>query len=343
MLQQYVATAENNGLAYITEEFCDGRPATECWVESEGSGTACVPITYASVYSTIDNPTPSSAPTLNDRGNMTWTDPNGNVSFELPSFSNEILGNYSKKIDNKWYACTTYQISLANWNDVVNQFIEPAVCGANGFTYGTDCILDGEPVDISISNDSGQTSFYKWIFNVCKLDSNNVIINALPTVNDRGNISWTDPNGTLISVPRYHFIPSGIYSELLSTRYGFQTNAPDDKINEFVANFCHDQSEFWCSKESVSQPHSGGEPTLWIHVREHGYASMSSWSSTLGSYTMYATNEDDPVAYVLDKICTGYSSEDCYAVSDIVNGGTHTVLIFKKLIPETELPAPLEY
>ena len=171
--------------------------------------------------------------------------------------------------------------------------------------------------------------------------------NKLPKIDDRGNINLTDPNGTLVSVPRYHFIPSGVYNEPLSTRYGFQTNAPDDKINEFVANFCHGQSEVWCSKESVNQSHNGGEPTLWILVREHGYESLSSWFSTLGSYTIYATNEDDPVAYVLDKICKDYSSEDCYAVGYIDQSDDPTVTpryrvsIFKKLISETELPAPL--
>ena len=106
-----------------------------------------------------------------ESGNLVSLEQLQQIRDEIPSFNNEILNMYYKTIDGTQYSCGTWQVNLTDWEDVVSMFIRPTLCKINNLTFGRDCILDGDPINLteSVSNHS-ETPFYKWRFNLCRLD-----------------------------------------------------------------------------------------------------------------------------------------------------------------------------
>ncbi len=133
----------------------------------------------------------------------------------------------------------------------------------------------------------------------------------------------------------------------------FKTNAPDGKINEFVTNYCNDQSEFWCKKHSVENIANSTDRMLNIREHYHGLFSNPRLNhmSTLGEYTTYGTSENEPQSYVRTQVCGDIPETDCYVTFFLDrylyypddNCNRYEVQIFKKFVPETELPTPLQY
>ena len=141
----------------------------------------------------------------------------------------------------------------------------------------------------------------------------------------------------------------------------YLTNAPTDSpaIDNFISEYCGDREQFWCSKHRVTEI-SAEQRLIQINERHHGYSPVGAPTySSLGIYTQYRTNEDNPLTYINNAVCgSANGTDNCYVVNVIdfaisnpqlldptSPSGHHTrylVKVFSASIPETELPAPLQ-
>ena len=75
-------------------------------------------------------------------GAINWTDPNGN-SVSYGQYTFWLIDTYNKKINNKWFKCRKYYTDAPS-TEYVQNIIETVQCNSGeGWTYGTDCLLDG--------------------------------------------------------------------------------------------------------------------------------------------------------------------------------------------------------
>ena len=76
-------------------------------------------------------------------GAMTWTDPNGN-SVSYGGYTFWVLNTYNKKISGSWFQCTTWTTDAPTSSWILQNEIQGLQChSSGGWTYGTNCILDG--------------------------------------------------------------------------------------------------------------------------------------------------------------------------------------------------------
>ena len=140
----------------------------------------------------------------------------------------------------------------------------------------------------------------------------------------------------------------------------FATNAPLDSnaIDDFVDSYCGDREPFWCAKNGVIDSPSGFDDVVKIKERFHGYVLSSIEMSSVGTYSTYNTNEDEPATYINSNVCGNPNgTTSCYVVNvddislnipylldptSINIDDRYKVTVFKATTPETELPAPLQ-
>ena len=137
----------------------------------------------------------------------------------------------------------------------------------------------------------------------------------------------------------------------------FATNAPLDStaIDDFFDSYCGDREPFWCGKNSVQVV--GDQRWLNIKERFHGYVLRSIEMSSVGTYSTYWTNEDEPATYINTNVCGNPNgTTNCYVVNvddlsleypslldptSVDVSDRYRVTVFTTPRHETELPAPL--
>ena len=74
-----------------------------------------------------------------------------------------IKNTFNKKINGKWFRCTTWTTNAPTTEWIMQHEILSLLCDSNeGWTYGTDCLLDG-------SIETYNVSPAKFKYNLCKM------------------------------------------------------------------------------------------------------------------------------------------------------------------------------
>lgn len=95
-------------------------------------------------------------------GGITWNDQNGN-SMSYGGYTFWIKNTFNKKISGKWFRCTTWTTNAPTTEWIMQHEILSLQCDSNeGWTYGTDCLLDG-------SIETYNVSPAKFKYNLCKM------------------------------------------------------------------------------------------------------------------------------------------------------------------------------
>jgi len=128
-----------------------------------------IPNTVALKTDLSDYATSTELTTLNNKlptmdastGAITWTDPNGN-SASYGGYTFWILDTYNKKISDTWFKCTTWTTDAPSSTWILEHEIQNLQChNANGWVYGTNCLLDGTIETYNVS-----PAHFKY--NLCK-------------------------------------------------------------------------------------------------------------------------------------------------------------------------------
>ena len=164
-----ISTYMDDAKHYIEQKICGDLPETECWVVVDDINEAyCgVPHTSLTAYILVDQPI---VPTLDDRGNITWTDPNGHlISIEyLPYYLEESFWQYGNLTYSRYYKLR----EPGSLTEIPNEWITE-ICSNSSLGIGEGnlitCGLDST-VSENLSNNivgfivtKAYTGFYQYL------------------------------------------------------------------------------------------------------------------------------------------------------------------------------------
>ena len=155
----------------------------------------------------------------------------------------------------------------------------------------------------------------------------NDIKKKLPTFNDKGNMTWTDPNGNLVAVP-YHWINLVNQQEhlLLTFTQGqgwtgsypiadiftYQTNKTNDEIATFLSTHtCKGETSTWCIITNTTALDNGIKEIDVLRLR-HGSWKIAEHPEYFGYISEdYYTFEDSPKEYIKNMVCGDRPENEC--------------------------------
>jgi len=290
-------------------------------------------------------------PTLNDRGNLTWTDPNGNLT-SMPAYW--LTHSYGNSV---WWQ-EEYQTHARPSHPSIPLMIE-RICNKPANSAQVDCCAVVAPM---WDNSYNATIFdIRHIYpgyrelghdiinspngtNVLRREFETYENNALSYIRDEIcgnnpetscwagiNVTYNVCSKTMTTVFVYTLLDSPYYYNLtntytymsgLTTDYTFITNQTvNDEIYEFVDTWCNGASA-WCylypNSINSQDPNHPNETVFKIRKRTQGHHIISqflvNYDGHIGFYTNYGINayNNDPVAYVEQEICNDHQGL-CYA------------------------------
>ena len=155
----------------------------------------------------------------------------------------------------------------------------------------------------------------------------NDIKKKLPTFNDKGNMTWTDPNGNLVAVP-YHWINlvnqnehlllnfvqgQGWNSTPIADIFTYQTNKTNDEIATFLSTHtCKGETSRWCIITNTTALDNGIKEIDVLRLR-HGSWKISEFPEEYGyTYEDYWTFENSPKEYIKNMVCGNRPENECF-------------------------------
>jgi hypothetical protein len=159
----------------------------------------------------------------------------------------------------------------------------------------------------------------------------NDIKKKLPTFNDKGNMTWTDPNGNLVAVP-YHWINlvnqqehlllnfvqgQGWNSTPIADIFTYQTNKTNDEIATFLSTHtCKGETSTWCIITNTTALDNGIKEIDVLRLR-HGSWKISEFPEEYGyAYEDYWTFENSPKEYIKNMVCGNRPENECFVDQD---------------------------
>ena len=161
----------------------------------------------------------------------------------------------------------------------------------------------------------------------------------LPTLDDRGNLTWTDPNGNLVTNSIYYINlvytvdikPYNNSPTSSGTFYMYETNKTDAAIQQYIqSTVCNGETSNWCWINDMN-PNSyinDGRAVSVIRLNHgHGLAAMPIyWPSDPTSpfynpehadttHSLYWTFEASPETYVRNAVCGNRPESECFVPS----------------------------
>ncbi len=153
------------------------------------------------------------------------------------------------------------------------------------------------------------------------------IVKKLPQIDERGNMTWTDPNGNLVTHSIYyinlvneadHLLISfvqdqGMVSQPIAHIFTYHTNKTDTAIQQYVSTtVCSGETSKWCGIVSINSINNGEAKEVKVMRLIHGGDLIASTPEYYG-YTSseYWTFEDSPKEYVRNKICGDRPENEC--------------------------------
>ena len=149
----------------------------------------------------------------------------------------------------------------------------------------------------------------------------------LPKVDDKGNMTWTDPNGNLVAVP-YHWINlvnqqehlllsyvqnQGWSSSPIADIFTYNTNKTDTEIATFVSNnTCKGETSKWCIVTGVTPLDNIGTKEVTVLRLRHGNWLIAQLPEYMGYVDeVYWTFEDSPKEYIKNMVCGERPENEC--------------------------------
>ena len=160
----------------------------------------------------------------------------------------------------------------------------------------------------------------------------------IPTVNDRGNITWTDPNGTLVSVPMFEYQYTDTTSILLRNSMFYTTTLPNTEqsleiIRNWARNKCTESSSnqvFDCALGYAEYDTLSAKWYLAIYTYFKGYAQYQDPDViyTQGAFTFrkyLQSFEYDTREKFRTAACGNRSADECsvYSFDEYPMAGAH--------------------
>ena len=153
------------------------------------------------------------------------------------------------------------------------------------------------------------------------------IVKKLPQIDERGNMTWTDPNGNLVAHSMYYinlvnesdlllisFVQDqGMVSQPIAHIFTYHTNKTDNAIQQYVSTtVCSGETSKWCGIVSTNPINNGEAKEVKVVRLIHGGDLIASVPEYYG-YTSseYWTFEDSPKEYVRNKICGDRPENEC--------------------------------
>lgn len=138
-----------------------------------------------------------------------------------------------------------------------------------------------------------------------------------PQIDDRGNLTWNDPNGNLIAIPAYYFnrVQEWNLVQLVNI-YKYHTNAPTSGIGSFITQFCEGETDWWCYLSGEIIDINTNEKEFTIIKRLHGYGLLDTFIQEFNDRIWvtknFYTNEPNPGTYIQKAVCQNKPETDCY-------------------------------
>ena len=153
------------------------------------------------------------------------------------------------------------------------------------------------------------------------------IVKKLPQIDDKGNMTWTDPNGNLVAHSMYYinlvnesdlllisFVQDqGMVSQPIAHIFTYHTNKTDNAIQQYVSTtVCSGETSKWCGIVSTNPINNGEAKEVKVVRLIHGGDLIASVPEYYG-YTSseYWTFEDSPKGYVENMVCGDMTENEC--------------------------------
>ena len=185
----------------------------------------------------------------------------------------------------------------------------------------------------------------------------------LPKVDDKGNMTWTDPNGNLVAHSLYWINLEGtidLYRNIwdgqrfhYGTMYVYRTNKTDEAIQQYISSgICNNETSDWCWVSSIDNTQDG-KYVFVVHM-DHTYQYTGvlynavqaypdstnpfyvpgSVDRTQQSYVTYESPE-----YVRNSVCGAQPQTNCY-IGDNLQQWNETVYGKPKTLSSVEIVIP---
>ena len=153
----------------------------------------------------------------------------------------------------------------------------------------------------------------------------------LPKIDDKGNMTWTDPNGNLVAQSFYwinlvdqniHWLLSAVQDQgwvqiPIADIFTYHTNKTDTAIQQYVSTtVCSGETSTWCIVTGITPLGDGIKEVKVLRLR-HGGGLIASLSEYLG-YTSsdYWTFESSPQEYIKNMVCGDMPENECNINND---------------------------
>ena len=153
------------------------------------------------------------------------------------------------------------------------------------------------------------------------------IVKKLPQIDDRGNMTWTDPNGNLVAHSIYyinlvnqttHTLASIVQDQgwvyiPIADIFTYHTNKTDTTIQQYVSTtVCSGETSKWCGIFSINPINNGEAKEVKVIRLIHGGGFIASVPEYYG-YTSsdYWTFENSPTEYVRSMVCGDLPENEC--------------------------------
>ena len=258
-------------------------------------------------------------PQLDDKGNMTWTDPNGNLV--VVHVGDVVIGGDDViVVDGNLSTTSTHPVQNKVVTNALNEKQDKSTTLSFGATNGRWTPLTNSNYLESYTNIDGAGFDIKQNMIVRNLDNianENQLITATAVKNALDAMTTNPGGGTQ---PEYDYNLIDLFAGTLVTQYTYQTNAPYAKIVEFAENMCEGTiSEKWCDLRNYPSQHKFviTKRTVGYDLKQYEFYTLPNNNYYL--VTLYSVNIPDdinPVTYANETFCT--NRDYCY-IADILN------------------------
>lgn len=214
-------------------------------ITTEGTFTTPTDVSTAITNATSGFASKTNIPVMDTTtGGMSWVDPTTGNTIHYGQYTFITFGSYNKKINNKWFKCTKWKTDMPT-TTLVQQQIENVQCNSgDGWTYGTDCLLDGSITAYASPLPQGLEN-WNWKYNLCQIiKSGGAITMIEETVADKGYLtSETVPTALGIAgktIATTDLIPSDSHIKDTIATVGYAMNTDlqtlTQTVNDGLAN-----------------------------------------------------------------------------------------------------------
>ena len=162
------------------------------------------------------------------------------------------------------------------------------------------------------------------------------VVKKLPQLDDKGNMTWTDPNGNLVAHSLYWInleYTIDLYQNIwdgkrfyYGTYYMYHTNKTDEAIQQYVsATVCNNETSDWCWIDTITNTQDG--KYVGVVRMDHTYQYDGNYYNAVQAYSsptnpfyipgavdrthqLYVTFESPE--YVRNSVCGNQPQSDCY-------------------------------